>query len=248
MEDLLTTREVLEYLKVDRITVYRMQHDGRLKGVKIGQHWRFPRSEVERLLAGNPSPAEGGKPEPSASFPTHCVQTIQDLFSEISQMNALVIDLSGEPLTEMTHSCTFCNIILQNPQGLQACSASWQALAQSPASEDQPFTCHAGLQYVSTPILDQGSPIGSFVSGQVYWETPDPRHQAEHTQMLAETFGLDTKTLHLAAASVQTVAKDQQSRVAAWPGTAARAVQSILHERTGFMTRLQQISDLTQIP
>jgi excisionase family DNA binding protein len=50
MTDLLTTRQVQEILKVDRITIYRMLQDGRLKGVKIGQQWRFARREVERLL------------------------------------------------------------------------------------------------------------------------------------------------------------------------------------------------------
>ena len=39
----------------------------------------------------------------------------------------------------------------------------------------------------------------------------------------------------------------QHARVEAWPFTAARAVQSILHERLGFMERLQQIANLTQI-
>ena len=43
MDVLLTTREVLDMLKVDRITIYRMLQDGRIKGVKIGQQWRFAR-------------------------------------------------------------------------------------------------------------------------------------------------------------------------------------------------------------
>ena len=57
MEDLLTTREVQELLHVDRITVYRMLSDGRLKGVKIGQQWRFPAREVDRLLSGTSAAA-----------------------------------------------------------------------------------------------------------------------------------------------------------------------------------------------
>ena len=52
MDDLLSTRQVLNILKVDRITIYRMLQDGRLQGVKIGQQWRFTRSAVERLIGG----------------------------------------------------------------------------------------------------------------------------------------------------------------------------------------------------
>ena len=55
MDDLLTTRQVQQLLKVDRITVYRMVQDGRLKGIKIGQQWRFPLSEVEHLTGISPA-------------------------------------------------------------------------------------------------------------------------------------------------------------------------------------------------
>ncbi|MGB9754636.1 helix-turn-helix domain-containing protein [Roseiflexus castenholzii] len=43
MNDLLTTREVQDLLKLDRTTVYRMLKEGRLTGVKVGQQWRFHR-------------------------------------------------------------------------------------------------------------------------------------------------------------------------------------------------------------
>ena len=81
MDVLLTTREVLDILKVDRITIYRMLQDGRIKGVKIGQQWRFARGEVERIAGGNNYTLEPIQPKTDPGIPTHCVQTIQDLFS-----------------------------------------------------------------------------------------------------------------------------------------------------------------------
>ena len=45
MAELLTTKQLEDLLKIDRITVYRMLNDGRLKCVKIGNQWRFPRNE-----------------------------------------------------------------------------------------------------------------------------------------------------------------------------------------------------------
>ncbi len=65
MDDLLTTKQVQDILKVDRITVYRMLNDGRLKGVKIGQQWRFPAREVERLLSGEAGAGGGGGGHPA---------------------------------------------------------------------------------------------------------------------------------------------------------------------------------------
>jgi excisionase family DNA binding protein len=98
-DDLLTTRQVLEILKVDRITIYRMLNDGRLKGVKVGQQWRFPRQEIERIAGGALPPPEPVQPETNNTFPTHCVQAIQDLFSDVAAISALVIDVDGEPVT-----------------------------------------------------------------------------------------------------------------------------------------------------
>jgi excisionase family DNA binding protein len=248
MEDLLTTRQVLEYLKVDRITVYRMLNDGRLKGIKIGQHWRFSHREIERLLKGEPTLPEPGKPEPKPNFPTHCVQTIQDLFSEVGQVNALIVDPQGEPLTTATHPCSFCELIQRSPAGIKACQTAWRMLAQDSDSGSQPYTCHAGLQYVSAPITDDGNPVGTFLSGQFYWQTPDPQEEVDRLRRLAVSHDLPFEQVQLAAGSIPVISPDQHTRVAAWPLTAARAVQSILRERTGFMTRLQKISDLTQIP
>jgi excisionase family DNA binding protein len=247
MDDLLTTRQVLEILKVDRITIYRMLQDGRLKGVKIGQQWRFPLQEVERLLGVTAPQPELTQPETQTSFPTHCVQTIQDLFSEVGQVSGLVLDLDGEPLTEVSHSCRFCQIIRQNPAGQQACLASWKEFARQSAAGSHYFTCHAGLQYISAPILDAGKPVGYFLAGGFYWQKPDAQEEAGRIQRLAGAFLLPVETLQNAAHTVPVIAAEQQSRVETWPAAAARAIQSILNERIMFMTRLQQIANLTQI-
>jgi excisionase family DNA binding protein len=93
MDDLLTTAEVQDLLRIDRTTVYRMLKDGRLRAVKVGQQWRFPRAGLRGLLA-RPAPTEdvGG-------LPAHCLQTIQDLFVELSGLEAIVLDPSGAPAT-----------------------------------------------------------------------------------------------------------------------------------------------------
>lgn len=83
----LTTRELLELLKVDRTTIHRMLNDGRLSGVKVGGQWRFQRSDVEILLGG--AAAEPVLPVASSDIlPLHCVQAVQDVFAEIGSMGA----------------------------------------------------------------------------------------------------------------------------------------------------------------
>jgi excisionase family DNA binding protein len=248
MDDLLTTRQVLELLKIDRITVYRMLQDGRLNGVKIGQQWRFPRREVERLLSGGEAPqAEAAQVESSLNFPTHCVQTIQDLFSDVSQISALIVDLDGEPLTETTHPCSFCQMMLQNPDGQKACRNSWRAFAQKVHSGEKMFTCHAGLQYIAAPVEDDGKTIGLFLAGQFHWQPVNAQEETARLSSLAAAYQMDSEKLLLAAADVPLIAPAQHAQVESWPVSAARAVQSILRERTGFVNRLQQIANLSQI-
>jgi excisionase family DNA binding protein len=248
MDDLLTSRQVQEILKVDRITVYRMLQDGRLKGVKIGQQWRFYQSEVENLLGNRPASDKFIEPQASSSFPTHCVQTIQDLFSDVSQISALVVDNAGEPLTDVTHPCAFCQSMLQNQSGLQACRASWKAFAEGARAGSKYFTCHAGVQYVAAPIMDDSTTVGVFLAGQFRWQPPDERQESENLRRLASSHHLNLESLSEAAQAVPVIAPQDHARVEGWPFSAARAVQSILHERTGFMNRLQKIANLSQIP
>ncbi len=248
MDDFLTTRQVQTLLKIDRITIYRMLQDGRLKGVKIGSQWRFTRQEVERLLSGEAPVEEAPQPVPSGNFPTHCVQTIQNLFSAVSQISALCIDTQGEPLTEPTGLCGLCQMMQQSPSGREACRASWKETARQTFSGEKFFTCHAGIQYIASPFKDEdGNTAGFFLAGQFYWQPPEPGEQKERLQRLAKEHNLSIEALERAERTVPVIEPALHARVEQWPVTAALAVQSILQERTRFMQRLQQIANLTQL-
>jgi excisionase family DNA binding protein len=99
MNELFTTHQVKEILKDDRITIYRLVHDGRLKGVKIGKQWRFHRSEIEELV-GKPGAvaSEGEAEELLTEFPSGCVEKVEDLLAGILGIGATTVNLRGEPL------------------------------------------------------------------------------------------------------------------------------------------------------
>lgn len=236
MTDLLTTRQVQDLLKVDRITVYRMLNDGRLKGVKIGQQWRFPSSEVERLLSGAPASAATGN-APVRAFPTHCVQTIQSLFSAIGQVGALVIDVAGQPLTEPSSACRFCALVQSTPQGLAACRQSWRQFAA--AGEGEALTCHAGLQYSRAPILDNAERIGWFLAG--------PFQPAPGADPAALAGGAEIAPADLREAAAELPASADRAHMRAWPQQASAAIQAILNERSGLMQRLKNIAEISQL-
>lgn len=53
MDEILTVREVAEYLKLSRTTVWRWCHAGKLKAFKVGRGWRIHRAEVGKIVGQN---------------------------------------------------------------------------------------------------------------------------------------------------------------------------------------------------
>lgn len=46
-EDIMTLREVAEYLKLAEKTAYRLAADGTIPGFKVGGSWRFRKTTIE---------------------------------------------------------------------------------------------------------------------------------------------------------------------------------------------------------
>jgi excisionase family DNA binding protein len=62
MDEILTVREVAEYLKLSRTTVWRWVKEGKLQAFKLGRSWRVCRSELERITGqGLKSADEAGE-------------------------------------------------------------------------------------------------------------------------------------------------------------------------------------------
>jgi excisionase family DNA binding protein len=239
MVDLLTVRQVQDILKVDRITIYRMLQDGRLRGSKIGQQWRFTRQEVERLFGSEDPGVSPASPAADATFPVHCIQTVQDLFSNVSRLGALVITPDGRPVTRMSNPCELCRLVQSTPAGQTACQSCWLNVSRVGGKS----TCHAGLHYLSAPIMDGGQQVAVFLVGGFFTTQP----QAETLSRLAHSTGLPLADLRRAALTVPIIGVEQHAEVEGWPQQAVHAVQSILQERTQFLERLQKIANLTQL-
>lgn len=250
MNEFLNTRQVQELLQIDRITVYRMLQDGRLKGVKIGQQWRFNRSEVEALTNGR-MPTAGNE----CPLPTHCLQTIQDLFAEVGQISAQTIDLQGRLLTNISSPCALCRLVHSTAAGKKACERSWQMAVNQVVQPNSKsaifFECIIGLQYIGAPLFDTGRKVGWFLAGPFLWQTSELEQELnqlnERLRRLAPALNLSPAEMQAAVPSIPVIHPERRAQVEAWPVAAARAVHSIFQERTGFVDRLQQIANLTQL-
>lgn len=247
MDELLTTRQVQDLLKVDRITIYRMLQDGRLKGVKIGQQWRFPRANVDRLLTSGTPFETNTAAELTAAFPAHCVQPVQDLFAEVSGLSAIILDLEGTPQTEISNPCEFCKLLWKSESGRTACLSSWREFTRKGMEGKNQLTCHAGLSYWVHPILENSKLVGWFISGGCLQQPVESRQVHQRLVELSRQFEIPLEALQNAFKKTPLIPAEMHSRVNSWPAVAARAVEGILRERTSFIERLQQIANLTQI-
>lgn len=245
METFLTTKQVQDLFKIDRITVYRMLQDGRLKGVKIGNQWRFPQREVERLLSGGPLEIAVSE-DKDAVFPIHCVQTIQNLFTSVSQCSALIIDQDGEQVTQISQPGPVCELLLTTEAGRELCQKTWQRIGKLSSGRSEIFTCHAGVKYFGSVILNQNKKQGVFLAGEFYLGNSDSDQEEEILKQTARECGIDEQAMIKAASKVRRLSPEEQKHLSYQPEAAATAVESILSERTSFMERLQQIANLTQ--
>ncbi|HZW04504.1 MAG TPA: PocR ligand-binding domain-containing protein [Anaerolineaceae bacterium] len=245
MEKLLTTRQVQDLLHVKRITVYRMLQDGRLKGVKIGQQWRFSQAEVERLLSGGCCEETPVANDSRATFPSHCVQSIQDLVADLGLVGALTIDSAqGEPLTEVSSPCEVCRLMLASEKGEQACRESWRQM--EPGRKPGWVTCHAGLSYIRAAVTEQNRTVAFFLAGQVVREANANRRLVEKWVSLARQYDIDPEALLVAARELRTITDGEEIMLESWAKKTAETIESILHERAGLMDRLQKIADLSR--
>ncbi len=59
-EDILTIREVADYLKVTERTLYRLVKDGELPAFKVGNSWRFRREDISAWIGTQTTSRRGG--------------------------------------------------------------------------------------------------------------------------------------------------------------------------------------------
>jgi excisionase family DNA binding protein len=49
-ESIMTIKEIAEYLKIPKSTVYKLAQEGSIPAQKVGRHWRFKREVIDRWL------------------------------------------------------------------------------------------------------------------------------------------------------------------------------------------------------
>ena len=250
MDDLLTTRDVQELLKLDRSTLYRMLKDGRLRGVRVGQQWRFTHQDVVVLLRrgaaselATTAPTEQPAIAPSVDgLLLHCMQAIQDVFADLAHVGCVTTRLDGEPLTVISNACQLCALLQSSATGRHRCIASWRALASQSERFPHVASCHAGLGYMHARITIDDQPTALLVAGQFRLNT-DPID----AERLARECGLDADAVAVAAGKVPVFDAGARARIAAALKKVAHTFEAIGRERAHMIGRLREIAALSAL-
>jgi excisionase family DNA binding protein len=253
VDDLLTTKQLQDLLQVDRITIYRMLSDGRLRGFKVGGQWRFSRQEIEAWLQEQqagldeakplPSPARTITPSPEA-LPLSCIQAIQSVCAEALGIAAVTIDLEGNPLADISNSCEFCKLILTTREGRSRCAAAWKAV-----DEQAVHACHAGLLCVTAPIEVSQQLVAISVGCQFAVLPAEATGQCWEGDLdtLAAELGLGESDLRATAGSVQIIPESELPRISRLVQRVASTFSEIGEERLSLLSRLQHIAEMSRI-
>ena len=252
---LLTVRQLQDLLQVDRITIYRILGNGRLRGFKVGGQWRFSRQAIEAWLheqqaslggLGPPTAVDELRPSPEA-LPVSCLRAIQEIFAQALGVGAVTTAADGTPLTPVANCCEFCDLVLHTEAGRQRCVASWRASAAEEDGTSQPTTCHAGLRYLSGRIEVQGRSVAAAHAGQFLDQPPEEEAWAARIRELAEACGLNAQEVRQALDHVPVLDRDRQQQLSRLLNRMVLTFSEIGEERFNLLGRLQRIGKIAQL-
>lgn len=134
------------------------------------------------------------------------LQKIQDAFSDMSGIAALVTDARGKIQTKPSGFTEFCGKYVRNTEeGRKQCEKCDKMGAEKAARAGVScaYFCHAGMVAFAAPIMAHGHMVGCFIGGQLLTIPPDE----DKIRKVADDIGVDGDELMRAAGDVKIVDK-----------------------------------------
>ena len=255
-DKLLTTRELVDMLQLDRVTIYKMVKGGELPSLRVGGQWRFSEEAIGAWLRGRRGEtipeltAVSPEPDPAQLkltdlVPLPTLQALQNQFSELLGVASFLTDLDGQPLAPCSRCARFCRLVHTHPEGMLACQASWRAIGRSDEEGAAVHTCHAGIQYASAPIIVAGQRLGMVTAGQFLTESPDPTIFSERAAETGPRLGVDGVALAEAMDSIEIVSHERALQITNLLATIANAISAIGYQSYQVRQTLNQIARLS---
>ncbi len=139
------------------------------------------------------------------------LQRVQDVFSEMSRMAALITDRDGVAITQGSNFSELCTAFCRNsPEGRKRCEQCDKMGAVTALEQEAPvyYYCHANLIDFAAPIVFKGHMIGAFIGGQVLPNKPNHKEM----RRVARELNVDEDAFVSAADKVRVVPIDTIDR------------------------------------
>lgn len=163
-------------------------------------------------------------------FEVEMLQRIQDSFSKMTGIAALITDANGKPVTKGACFTDFCdNYTRKSMIGCLRCEQCDKHGAELALKVGASVTyyCHAGLMDFAAPIMAGDKMIGCFVGGQVLTEPPD----ITKVMQVAAELDIELISYLQAALKVPVIAKSQLENAANFLYTLTDALSSIAYHK-----------------
>ncbi len=123
MSDLMTVKEVAEYLKLNYMTVYKLAQKGKIPASKIGGNWRFKKELLDEWIAKQSTVVEGSvlvvDDDPGVR------EMLSDIISE-QKYRIVAVENGERAIEEMERQhfdLVFLDLVLPGMSGAEALSA-----------------------------------------------------------------------------------------------------------------------------
>lgn len=161
---------------------------------------------------------------------TEILQKLQDDFTEMTGMAAIVREADGVPVTYGSNVPDFCvKYTRTSKEGCMRCEQCYQKGAEQVIESGKAavYFCHAGLIEFIAPIMAGGKFVGSFIGGHVFISIPDP----EPVREIAREIGVNPEEYLEAAGSVNVISQDEIDKAARFLYTIVDALSNMAYNK-----------------
>ncbi len=242
--ELMTTRELEEFLRVDRTTLYHMLKEGRLPGFKVGGQWRFSKPEIIAWLGTQRPQTCCPTEQPSTeTLSLESVKSAQAIFAEAMGVGSVLTRLDGQPLGPPCNSCAFCDLVLGNSEGHRRCVDSWRTLAHQEKPVPQLHQCHAGLLYARGRIELEKQFVAMIFAGQIVIDA-DRETVGARVDALEAACGFNSGQLRAALLSVRSLSAERAEQLTHLLERTGETLANIGQERLSLLRKLHHIAHI----
>jgi len=158
------------------------------------------------------------------------LQKVQDAFSDMSGIAAVITDVNGKALTKDSGGCDFCHKYIRSTElGVRQCAEcdKMGAAKAAKAKTTCVYFCHAGLVEFAAPIMAHGTTVGCIVGGQILTVPLEEKHLRE----VGEKLGVDAQMLIESAKEIRVVDKRTIDKVSNALYTIANILSNVAYSR-----------------